>query len=106
VTQLAYDGLVIVYLFSSSRDLVKSLLETMEQTGADFTNTFRCLSRLSLPSSARPNSEEIAGVKEYLLQQCASLDDFKLAYAPKIDPRFVCLLYALEARSTSNEANC
>ena len=29
------------------RNLISSLLDTMEKTGADFTNTFRCLSRIT-----------------------------------------------------------
>ncbi len=32
---------------------MESLLETMAETGADFTNTFRCLSRIPLPGHAQ-----------------------------------------------------
>jgi serine/tyrosine/threonine adenylyltransferase len=65
----------------------------MEETGADFTNTFRSLSRLSIPSSddarcdANADLKELAELKNYLLQQCATVDELKLSYTPKLDPR-------------------
>lgn len=76
-------------------ELVNSLLETMHSTGADFTNTFRCFSRIELPLSRDVNTPVVgvAEVESHLLQQCATLDELKLAHAPQMDPRFVlCVL--------------
>jgi len=58
----------------------------MQQTGSDFTNSFRCLSRLTLPGSA-DHDKSVTEVVEYLLTQCSTLDELKAAYAPKMDPR-------------------
>ena len=75
-------------MFPFHRELVDLFLKTMEQTGADFTNSFRCLSRLPLPSS--PDfTEKLATVKNYLLSQCCTAGDLKKANSPRIDPRFV-----------------
>ena len=70
------------------RELVSSFLKTMEQTGADFTNSFRCLSRLPLPSSS-DFTEKLATVKNYLLSQCCTAEDLKKASSPRMDPRYV-----------------
>ncbi|GFO46223.1 selenoprotein o [Plakobranchus ocellatus] len=66
--------------------IIQSFLDTMQQTGADFTNCFRCLSRLPLPGS--PNfAEERAEVLGYLVSQSSSLEEVKLAYKPQMDQR-------------------
>ncbi len=33
------------------RELIEGLFNTMQETGADFTNTFRCLSDIPLPGA-------------------------------------------------------
>lgn len=66
--------------------LVESFLTTMEETGADFTNCFRCLSRLPLPSSPDFKSK-LAELKSYLLSQCCTAEELKKAYRPRMDPR-------------------
>lgn len=43
----------------------------MEETGADFTNTFRCLSRVTPTNCASGESDE--DVIDYLVSQCVSL---------------------------------
>ena len=65
-------------------ELIESLLETMHQSGADFTNTFRGLSRLHLSGNV---SESVADVKSYLMQQCATLEELQSACAPGMDPQ-------------------
>lgn len=66
--------------------LWKSFLDTMEETGADFTNCFRCLSRLPLPSS--PDFRcELEGVKIYLISQCCTAEELRKANRPRMDPR-------------------
>ncbi|XP_060077321.1 protein adenylyltransferase SelO, mitochondrial-like [Ylistrum balloti] len=74
-TELQEDGL-----------LVEKLLETMKTTGADFTNTFRCLSRLPLPGNTDYDSA-VAEVTEYILSQCATVEELKLSCKPTMDPR-------------------
>jgi hypothetical protein len=58
----------------------------MEETGADFTNCFRCLSRLPLPGMEGFESKK-EEVLEYLLTQTASLEELKKAFRPRMDPR-------------------
>lgn len=43
-------GLLAVDGAEDDQELINDLLQTMHDTGADFTNTFRCLSKLSMPS--------------------------------------------------------
>ncbi|XP_034336924.2 protein adenylyltransferase SelO, mitochondrial [Magallana gigas] len=67
-------------------DLVGSFLDTLHKTGADFTNCFRCLSRLPLPGS--PDFEErLQEVTEYLLSQCSTVEELKKEYRPRMNPR-------------------
>jgi len=65
-------------------ELIESLLDTMHQSGADFTNTFRGLSRLRMSGNV---SESVADVKNYLLEQCATLEELQSFHAPRMDPR-------------------
>jgi len=65
-------------------ELVESLLDTMHQSGADFTNTFRSLSRLNMSGDV---SESVSAVKSYLIQQCATLDELQNFYSPNMDPQ-------------------
>ena len=68
-------------------ELVDSLLDTMHQCGSDFTNTFRCLSRLRL-SDSDVASQSAADLKCYLLQQCASLDELQSTFTPRMHPQY------------------
>ncbi|XP_033732941.1 protein adenylyltransferase SelO, mitochondrial-like isoform X2 [Pecten maximus] len=74
-TDLPEDGL-----------LVEKFMETMKMTGADFTNCFRCLSRLPLPGSSDYDSA-VTEVTEYILSQCATVEELKTSYKPTMDPR-------------------
>ncbi|CAH3173246.1 unnamed protein product, partial [Porites evermanni] len=56
----------------TDKNVITSLFDTMEQTGADFTNTFRCLCRVS-PSSCTSTESGDEDVVEYLVSQCVSL---------------------------------
>ena len=53
---------------------MESLLKTMEETGADFTNSFRCLSRLPLPGTEGFESRR-EEVLNYLLTQCSTVEE-------------------------------
>ncbi|XP_048731129.2 protein adenylyltransferase SelO, mitochondrial-like [Ostrea edulis] len=67
-------------------DLTGSFLDTMQKTGADFTNCFRCLSRLPLPGS--PDFEDrLQEVIKYILSQCSTVEELKKEYRPRMDPR-------------------
>nr|KAG5693334.1 hypothetical protein BaRGS_017627 [Batillaria attramentaria] len=76
------------------KDLVESFLKTMEETGADFTNSFRCLSRLPLPGMANfePCRKELL---DYLMTQCSTVEEMKKANQPRMDPRQLQMLFML-----------
>ncbi|XP_030649156.1 protein adenylyltransferase SelO-1, mitochondrial-like [Chanos chanos] len=70
------------------QDLISDLLKTMHNTGADFTNTFRLLSRVPCPMGKQSEEADAVGlVVERLLKQCASLEELKVANHPTVEPR-------------------
>ena len=69
------------------RQFVDSFLDAMQQTGSDFTNCFRCLSRLSLPGCT-DHAQSRAEALNYILTQCSTLEELRAACAPKMDPRW------------------
>ncbi|KAF7462459.1 hypothetical protein GHT09_012482 [Marmota monax] len=71
--------------------LVARLLETMHQTGADFTNTFSLLSSFPL----EPQSPGLAEFLTTLTSQCASLEELRLAFRPQMDPRQLSMMLML-----------
>lgn len=77
--------------------LITELLQTMHNTGADFTNTFRSLSQISCPSEGEGAEEEdpVKKATELLLQQCASLEELKAANKPTMDPRELAMLLSM-----------
>ncbi|XP_013794175.1 selenoprotein O-like isoform X2 [Limulus polyphemus] len=68
------------------RELVQNLFKTMEVTGADFTNTFRCLLVLSLPALPEFH-QSLDSVKNKLLKYCASVEQMIKANQPNMDLR-------------------
>ncbi|XP_076090895.1 protein adenylyltransferase SelO, mitochondrial-like [Mytilus galloprovincialis] len=70
----------------TDKDIYDSFLETMQKTGADFTNCFRCLSILPLPGSPGFQAK-LKDVKEYILTQCSTLEELKSMHKPEMDPR-------------------
>lgn len=62
--------------------------------GADFTNTFRCLSQIPCPSEdgSVDDEEQVKAGAELLLQQCASWEELKAANKPTMDPRWAALM--------------
>nr|XP_040132353.1 protein adenylyltransferase SelO, mitochondrial [Ictidomys tridecemlineatus] len=71
--------------------LVARLLETMHQTGADFTNTFSLLSSFPI----EPQSPGLAEFLTTLTSQCASLEELRLAFRPQMDPRQLSMMLML-----------
>ncbi|PVD37284.1 hypothetical protein C0Q70_04281 [Pomacea canaliculata] len=74
--------------------LVEELLMTMKETGADFTNSFRCLSHLPLPgtTSFKERQEEVL---TYLLTQCSTVEELKKSFRPRMDPKQLQTLFVL-----------
>uniref|UniRef100_H3C5Q0 Uncharacterized protein n=1 Tax=Tetraodon nigroviridis TaxID=99883 RepID=H3C5Q0_TETNG len=68
----------------------------MHGTGADFTNTFRCLSQITCPAEDDGEEEE----EQLLLEQCASLEELKAANKTTMDPRELAMLLSM-AQSNS-----
>ncbi|KAG2449256.1 hypothetical protein HYH02_006001 [Chlamydomonas schloesseri] len=83
--------------------LAASLLSTMEATGADFTNTFRCLSRFPTPAAgtdpSSPAAVEAGGVLDYLLTQCCDAATLVAAAAPRIPPQNLQMLVMLSQKN-------
>uniref|UniRef100_A0A9J7XA75 Selenoprotein O n=1 Tax=Cyprinus carpio carpio TaxID=630221 RepID=A0A9J7XA75_CYPCA len=77
--------------------LITELMQTMHNTGADFTNTFRSLSQISCPTQqeGEDETEVIKQATELLLQQCASLEELKAANRPTMDPRELAMLLSM-----------
>ncbi|XP_022088573.1 selenoprotein O-like isoform X1 [Acanthaster planci] len=69
--------------------LVESFLDTMLQTQADFTNSFRCLSRLRLPGfpDSETSGDNDDAVMMYLLAQCSTAEEMKKSMTPRMDAR-------------------
>ena len=69
------------------RALVESFLDLLEATGADFTNCFRCLSRVPLPGT-----DDYENKKEqwmlFFLSQCATVSEMKTISRPRMDQRY------------------
>ncbi|XP_076437251.1 protein adenylyltransferase SelO, mitochondrial-like isoform X2 [Babylonia areolata] len=72
--------------FPEDKSLVESLLKVMEETGADFTNSFRCLSRLPLPGMPGFESGR-QELLDFLLTQCSTVEEMRKACSPRMDPR-------------------
>lgn len=77
--------------------LITELLQTMHNTGADFTNTFRSLSLISCPTEENSEGEEdsVKKATDFLIEQCASLEELKAANKPTMDPRELAVLLSL-----------
>lgn len=69
--------------------LISDFLDTMNLTGSDFTNTFRVLSKFS------GNAGDIDGFLNIIIEQCAGMEELKVAFKPKMDPRQLQMLLML-----------
>lgn len=77
--------------------LITKLLQTMHNTGADFTNTFRSLSLISCPTEENSEGEEdsVKKATDLLIEQCASLEELKADNKPTMDPRELAVLLSI-----------
>ncbi|CAG5131157.1 unnamed protein product [Candidula unifasciata] len=66
--------------------LVEGFLNTLQETGADFTNCFRQLSKLPLPSTDNFTEERLK-VLTYLQSQSSSVEELVKANQPRMDRR-------------------
>ena len=55
--------------------------------GADFTNTFRLLSRVPWPEEGDCEREAVGPVVDLILQQCSSIEELKVANKPTMEDR-------------------
>uniref|UniRef100_A0A1A8ETQ3 Selenoprotein O n=1 Tax=Nothobranchius korthausae TaxID=1143690 RepID=A0A1A8ETQ3_9TELE len=81
--------------------LITELLQTMHNTGADFTNTFRSLSLICCPTEAEGEEDLLKRTADLLLHQCASLEELKAANKPTMDPRELAMLLSLAQSNPS-----
>ncbi|XP_028815141.1 selenoprotein O1 isoform X2 [Denticeps clupeoides] len=77
--------------------LITELMQTMHDTGADFTNTFRCLSQVSCPGEEGKDGggDALRQASALLLEQCSSLEELKAASRPTMDPREMAMLLSM-----------
>ncbi|CAH1241507.1 SELENOO [Branchiostoma lanceolatum] len=85
---------------AEDKELFEALLQTMTETGADFTNTLRGLSQLSLPGCQDFDSS-LEKTKSYLLSQCCSVQELIKACKPRMDPRQLQMLMLLLSTNPS-----
>ncbi|OCT89072.1 hypothetical protein XELAEV_18017693mg [Xenopus laevis] len=81
-------GLIRLELDDDSQ-LVSDLLETMNITGSDFTNSFRVLSKFS------GDEADIQDFLNIMVEQCASVEELKVVFRPKMDPRQLSMMLML-----------
>ena len=93
-------GLLVVE-HDDDNALLASFLDTLERSGADFTNCFRALSRVDVPASAaecvRP-PQAFDPVLDYLLSQCASAENLLKRLRPVFHPSALARLQQLDAK--------
>ncbi|KAI8495639.1 hypothetical protein Bbelb_266110, partial [Branchiostoma belcheri] len=82
------------------KELFEALLQTMTETGADFTNTLRGLSKLSLPGCQDFDSS-LERTRSFLLSQCCSVQELIKACKPRMDPRQLQMLMLLLSTNPS-----
>ncbi|KAG7454540.1 hypothetical protein MATL_G00260730 [Megalops atlanticus] len=79
--------------------LITDLLQTMHNTGADFTNTFRCLGQVHCPKEGEGEEEEVERAVDLLMEQCSSLEELKEANKPTMDQRELLMVLSLAQSS-------
>lgn len=78
----------LTFTTSKFRPVSKGPLSVL-LAGADFTNTFRCMSQITCPIEGEGEEEEenFKKATALLLKQCATLEELKAANKPTMDPR-------------------
>lgn len=70
---------------SSACHIVTFVLWYHAFPGADFTNTFRLLSRVPWPEEGDGELDTVGPVADLILEQCASIEELKVANKPTMD---------------------
>ncbi|CAL8292532.1 unnamed protein product [Boreogadus saida] len=73
--------------------LITTLLQTMQNTGADFSNTFRCLGEIPCPTEGEQGV--VREATDLLLEQCTSLEELRVANKPTMEPRELAMLLSM-----------
>ncbi|AWO97790.1 putative selenoprotein O-like [Scophthalmus maximus] len=76
-------------------ELISDLLRVMHNTGADFTNTFRLLCCIPWPEDGDSEREAVGPVVDLILQQCASIEELKVANKPTMDDRELAMILSM-----------
>ncbi|XP_041833016.1 selenoprotein O2 isoform X2 [Melanotaenia boesemani] len=75
--------------------LISDLLRVMHNTGADFTNTFRLLSRVPWPEDGDNERTTVGPVVDLILEQCASIEELKVANKPTMEDRELAMILSM-----------
>ncbi|XP_053271224.1 selenoprotein O2 isoform X2 [Pleuronectes platessa] len=75
--------------------LISDLLRVMHNTGADFTNTFRLLSRVPWPEEGDCERDAVGPVVDLILQQCSSIEELKVANKPTMEDRELAMILSM-----------
>uniref|UniRef100_A0A8C4E6W4 Selenoprotein O n=1 Tax=Dicentrarchus labrax TaxID=13489 RepID=A0A8C4E6W4_DICLA len=80
---------------AEDRELISDLLRLMHDTGADFTNTFRLLSRVPWPEEGHSERATVGQVVDLILEQCASIEELKVANKPTMKDRELAMILSM-----------
>ncbi|KAM3849418.1 protein adenylyltransferase SelO-1, mitochondrial-like, partial [Diretmus argenteus] len=80
---------------AEDRELVSDLLHLMHNTGADFTNTFHLLSCIPWPEEGDSEWTTVGPVVDVLLEQCASIEELKVANTPTMEDRELAMILSM-----------
>ncbi|XP_069556038.1 selenoprotein O2 [Brachyistius frenatus] len=76
-------------------ELISDLLRVMYNTGADFTNTFRLLSRVPWPEEGDSERTTVGPMVDLILEHCASIEELKVANKPTMEDRELAMILSM-----------
>ncbi|XP_072233935.1 selenoprotein O2 [Leuresthes tenuis] len=76
-------------------ELISDLLRVMQNTGADFTNTFHLLNRVPWPEEGDNERATVGPVVDLILEQCASIEELKVANKPTMEDRELAMILSM-----------
>uniref|UniRef100_T1ILI2 non-specific serine/threonine protein kinase n=1 Tax=Strigamia maritima TaxID=126957 RepID=T1ILI2_STRMM len=85
----------LVKQMDGDKELIQKFLNTLEAIGADFTNSFRCLSSINIPSLP-DHAKSVEITREKILSFCCSIEELKESIDQSVDGgqlQFLMLLY-------------
>ncbi|CAF3777533.1 unnamed protein product [Adineta steineri] len=84
----------------TDKDLFETFFNTMQETGADFTNSFRALSLIHLPNT-KDFEQSIRLFISTILDQCCDAEEWKFVNKSSVDERTFGLLQQLAGTNRS-----